>query len=166
MPHRIIHGSIVPPVKKPHEVIARLVSDAGGSYAVAKAMKAPSFQGTLHKFCAGNVAAPTRATAARIARHFGIPAEALYDGHVATKVWLERVEGRPASAIAAPPPLPPRDFSEPRAVSDPEWQVIEDMRTYPKNERDELARQIHARAEEFRAVVREYLATHNGKTKA
>lgn len=164
MPHRIIHGRIVLDVKQPHELVHRLVEDAKGSYAVARAMKAPNFQGTLFKFCAGKVAQPTRETAERIANHFGIPVDAIYDPKVATKVWRERFEDGAKGALSEPPP-PPRDFSEARVVSDPEWQLILDLRAYPKTERDGLANKIHARAEEYRAVVREYLSTHNGKNK-
>ena len=70
----------------PHLLIAALVARAGGSLAVAKAMHKPSFQGTLHKICAGHVANPARASARRIAEHFSIPVDAVYDADVATRV--------------------------------------------------------------------------------
>lgn len=41
---------------EPHELLKRLVDEAGGSLKVAKAMGQASFQGTLHKISHGNVA--------------------------------------------------------------------------------------------------------------
>jgi transcriptional regulator with XRE-family HTH domain len=75
---------------KPHELVARLVREAGGSTAVAKAMGKPNFQGTLHKFCSGNVPEPTHSTAKRIADFFGIPEWAIFDPRQAAAVYEER----------------------------------------------------------------------------
>lgn len=50
----------------------------------------PSFQGTLNKLMNGRVKSPTRATAERVARHFDIPIEAVYDPRVADQVATER----------------------------------------------------------------------------
>lgn len=71
------------------QLIDTLVRNAGGALAVAKAMKAPTFQGTLHKIASGNVTAPSRKSAERIASFFGIPVDALYDDNVATRVHEE-----------------------------------------------------------------------------
>lgn len=92
MPCRIIRSCIVQSVKW-HELIARLVKEAGGSLPVAKAMRAESFQGTLHKIAAGRVEQPSRASAERIANHFRIPVDALYDDAVASSVFAERFGG-------------------------------------------------------------------------
>jgi DNA-binding XRE family transcriptional regulator len=75
---------------KPYQLINKLVEAEGGSLPVAKAMKAPSFQGTLHKFINGHVDSPSRSTAERIARHFRIPVDAVYDEKLAAKIALER----------------------------------------------------------------------------
>lgn len=56
---------------------------------MAKAMKDPSFQGSLHKFCNGRVASPTHASASRIADHFKIPIEAIYNDKIAEKVYRD-----------------------------------------------------------------------------
>lgn len=71
------------------QLIDILVRNAGGALSVAKAMKAPTFQGTLHKIASGNVTAPSRRSAERIASFFGIPVDALYDDNVATRVHEE-----------------------------------------------------------------------------
>jgi hypothetical protein len=84
---------------KPHELIDALVKRAGGSLPVAKAMGAPGFQPTLHKIAAGQVEAPQRSSAERIAKHFGIPVDAVYDERVATRVWKERFEALAANDI-------------------------------------------------------------------
>ena len=72
---------------KAHEFIRWLVSRAGGPLQVSKAMRTPSFQPTLHKICRGLVVSPKRATAERIAAHFKIPVDAVYDDTVATRLY-------------------------------------------------------------------------------
>lgn len=97
---------------KAHQFIAALVEAAGGSNRVALAMRAKTFQGTLHRICQGT-STPTRASAERIAAHFGIPVDAVYDDEVAAQLH-QRLMGAagdalPASAPGAAPvviPLP------------------------------------------------------------
>lgn len=101
MPHRIMRTCIVLRMD-PHRLIARLVQDAGGALPVAKAMGKPTFQGTLHKICAGGVASPKRDSAQRIADHFKIPVDALYDPQVADAVWAARF-GSAAPMTVRPP---------------------------------------------------------------
>lgn len=99
----------------PYELVKALVDRAGGSLPVAKAMNAQGFQPTLHKFISGHVPQPKHSTAARIADHFGIPLDAIYDVQVATE-WYAKLglgEGgstavvriRPQGAGAATSPL-------------------------------------------------------------
>ena len=95
------HSDIV----KAYEFVKWMVQRAGGPLRVAKAMRAPSFQPTLHKICAGHVASPKRASAQRIAAHFGIPVDAVYDDSVATRLY-ERMCGDPAPTPARAPALP------------------------------------------------------------
>lgn len=71
---------------KAHEFIKWLVYRAGGPLPVAKAMRTPGFQPTLHKICAGHVASPKRASAERIAAHFGIPVDAVYNDALAKRL--------------------------------------------------------------------------------
>lgn len=76
---------------KPHELIAALVKATDKSTLhVATEMHRASFQGTLHKFINGDVESPSRATAERIARYFKLPADALYDAQLATRIARER----------------------------------------------------------------------------
>lgn len=96
MPHRIIRCCIVRPMK-PHELIKTLVEKSGGSSAAARAMGDQKFQGTLHKFISGNVPAPARKTAARIADHYDIDVEAIYVERIAT---LEAIR---LGLISSPP---------------------------------------------------------------
>lgn len=86
----------------PHLLIAELVKRAGGSLAVAKAMRKPGFQGTLHKICAGRVTSPSRESALRISKHFAIPLDALYDADVAARVYAQTF----GAQVHEPPPTP------------------------------------------------------------
>jgi hypothetical protein len=76
---------------KPHEFVNALVQQNGGEFAVARAMGKTTFQGTLYKFCKGQVPNPTRPTAERIAQHFLLPVDAIYDEKVASKFAEERL---------------------------------------------------------------------------
>ena len=67
-------------------------------------MRAPSFQPTLHKICAGDVHSPKRASALRIAAHFGIPVDAIYDDGVATRLY-EQMRGEALAPPASAPAL-------------------------------------------------------------
>lgn len=69
-----------------HELIQRLVENAGGESAVCRAMghNGKNFQGTLYKVAHGIVRSPSRATAEKIAAHFKIDVDALYSDAVAT----------------------------------------------------------------------------------
>lgn len=109
MPYRIMLGCIVSAVQ-PYELIHALVEQAGGPLRVAKAMGTPGFQPTLHKYCAGHVRSPKRSTAERIANHFKLPIEALYDAKLAEKLshemhglshWLA-ADHSPAGLIVPP----------------------------------------------------------------
>ena len=62
---------------------------------VARAMRAPGFQPTLHKICTGRVASPKRSSAERIAKHFGIPVDAVYDDALATQLYEDMRGGSP-----------------------------------------------------------------------
>ena len=97
----LAHDATVPGVK-PHELIHELVTRAGGELPVAKAMGQRSFQGTLYKFTHGQVASPDRRTAEKIAKHFALPVDALYDEGVATRIAAERL-GTGAGAASTPP---------------------------------------------------------------
>ena len=96
---------------KAHEFIKWLVYRAGGPLPVAKAMRAPGFQPTLHKICAGHVSSPKRSSAERIAAHFDIPVDAVYDDALARQLHAAmrgHSMSKPgaASAGSAPPAQP------------------------------------------------------------
>lgn len=96
---------------KSYEFIRWLVYRAGGPLPVAKAMRAPGFQPTLHKICAGHVASPKRASAERIAAYFGIPVDAVYDDALARRLYenmcrhstLQPADGFTTAATVARP---------------------------------------------------------------
>lgn len=78
---------------QPHELVQKLFQarkDITSVSALARAIHNQSFQGTLHKFLSGKTASPDQATAARIAKFFGLPIEAIYDAKVATRIAQER----------------------------------------------------------------------------
>lgn len=117
MPCRMMHTCIVGRVK-PYELIRRLVNDAGGPTRVARQMRRPTFQGTLHKIVNGKVRAPERPSAELIADYFKIPVEAVYDGEVAGRVAQERFGKnesplRLAHAAQPPAPAPTADLEVP-----------------------------------------------------
>lgn len=78
---------------EPHELVQRLFEarkDITSVSALARAIHNQGFQGTLHKFLTGRTASPDQKTAARIAKFFGLPIEAIYDARVATRIAQER----------------------------------------------------------------------------
>ena len=87
---------------KPHALIAALVRGTKKPpLQVAREMKNANFQGTLHKFMAGNVASPKRSTAEVIAAYFDLPVDALYDDAVASRIAVERGVTAAAGAASA-----------------------------------------------------------------
>ncbi len=87
---------------QPHTLIALLVTAAGGTAKVARDMRSPSFQGTLHKICSGHVRSPKRESAERIAQFFNIPVDAVYDPAAAQRVAEERQLKLPLQAQEPP----------------------------------------------------------------
>lgn len=76
---------------EPYQLIARLVRDTGlSTMQVARDIDCASFQGTLHKYINGQVPNPTRNTASKIAKHFGLPVDAIYDKAAAERIARER----------------------------------------------------------------------------
>jgi hypothetical protein len=128
---------------KPHELVRRLVGDAGGAWAVAKAMNTPNFQGTLHKICAGNVPEPSRKSADRIAKHFKIPVEAIYEPRVAAQIFVERFGNgaviQPVVQAAAPiqPPEPAAQGAE--AVDAAVNTIVENLLSHTEPRRRLIA---------------------------
>lgn len=101
MPQRIIRPCIFDGVK-PYELFAALMTMEGGSMPLARKMGSVRIQSKLHKFAAGGVANPARATAEVIAKYFKIPVDAIYDEKVATAIAKERnISAIPAGIAAA-----------------------------------------------------------------
>jgi DNA-binding XRE family transcriptional regulator len=155
---------------KPHELVKKLVDKAGGEGPVARAMGMRTFQGTLHKVGAGKVDQPTRATAAKIAKHFKIPIEAIYDEKLATeiagKLWGESrpKDAQPATDLAnAPPPTPAEGFKETMNLSEPESEHIGWIRHLPKDDRDKLFAEVKAVGEKWKKYTAEVLATYRSE---
>ena len=148
----------------PQELVDRLIKATGKSQlAVAKEMDKPGFQGTLHKFVSGTVASPTHETAAKIARYFEIPIEALYQESVASQVAATRglISSPPVHASAHGAPLTaaqdlaayqvPRDEVFP--LSSLERQLLLDLRELLDDDQKSIAQLTHQRAERVRAYV-------------
>lgn len=80
-------------------------------------MGAPTFQGTLYKFSHGQTTSPARRTADRIAKHFKISVEALYDARAAaaeaTRLQLVPDSGTAPDAQTPPQPSQLREPSAP-----------------------------------------------------
>lgn len=85
---------------KTQELIAELVRRGGGELPVAKAMRKPTFQSTLHRLVNGDTTNLRRPTAQRIADHFGLPIETFYSERLAAQA-LEELLGKP---LDSPPP--------------------------------------------------------------
>jgi hypothetical protein len=99
----IISAPIVLRVK-PHELIKALMAAEGvGAYPLAKKLsKTKNLQSQIHRFITGEVNEPARTTAEPLARHFGIPVEAIYSEREASKVARERKIGETARQEAPP----------------------------------------------------------------
>ncbi len=159
MPKRIIRRCIVPNVK-PYKLIHRLVQEAGGSLPVAKAMRKPGFQGTLHKIAAGLVTEPSRTSAERIARHFGIPLEAIYDERIAAQVAAERFGAEDSSAPPEETNIPEVTITDwkpgdpfPRTTGELmvcDEQLLTDLYELLPEEQEALRAELHERAERLR----------------
>lgn len=123
MPHCIIRPCIVLPVKR-HELIDRLVEESGGALPVAKAMGVETFQGTLYRIAKGTTTEPSRESAQRIAKHFNIPIEAMYDDAVAERVYRQKYEeGKVNPAI--PSNEPPRfDVDQPASYRSADHRLL------------------------------------------
>lgn len=107
----------------PHKLVAALVDRDGGALRVAKAMGRPAFQPTLYKVAAGRVASPKRETAERIAKHFGIPVESLYDRRLATRVFDQVFGGHAGGPLPTTHALRLEDshHAEYRVPGPPPW---------------------------------------------
>lgn len=115
---------------KPYELIRALVRGTGKSdRQVAIEMRDSTFQGTLYKFMAGGVASPQRATAERIARHFKLPIDALYDEAIATRVATERgIAAHEPPLVAREAEFYPLGRTPPQRLADDIVQRIEHLR--------------------------------------
>lgn len=72
-------------------------------------------------------------------------------------------ERAPYSAGPVEPPAPPADFSDRRTQTDSEWSILQDLRALPEIDREELRAELHAKAEKYRAYMREVLGRVNVK---
>lgn len=76
---------------KPYQLIAALMAQEGiGALPLAKRIGDAKLQPKIHRFIHGQVASPSIATAAPLAKHYKIPLEAIYDEKAATAVARER----------------------------------------------------------------------------
>jgi transcriptional regulator with XRE-family HTH domain len=64
--------------------------------------------------------------------------------------WLATGEGE---SVPPPPPLPPRDFSDRREVSESDWATLEALNLLPDEDRAELLETIRARASKYAAYL-------------
>lgn len=88
--------------------------------------------------------------------------------------WIESKTGKPVGwmdneisatsvTIALPPKPPPPDFADNLDPSESEWALLQDMRQLPQQEREQVMRELHNRAELFRAYTAEVLAKVKAK---
>lgn len=56
-----------------------------------------------------------------------------------------------AAVLSAPPANPPKDFRDPQVATDSEWQLLQDLKWLPPDERDALWGEIHTRAEKLKS---------------
>jgi hypothetical protein len=52
--------------------------------------------------------------------------------------------------LAGEPPVPPRDFSDRRQVSDSDWQLLQDITILPAEEQAALRDELRVRADKYR----------------
>lgn len=71
--------------------------------------------------------------------------------------WVAGAEhvNRRGTDSTSPPPAPRADFSDRREATESGWSVLEDLAAMPERERAALVADIRARAESYRAYLRE-----------
>lgn len=125
---------------------------------VAKAMGVS--QQAVYAIVAGKTKSATAENNAAAASYFGCD-----------PTWLASGKGTPRWSNAAPhpstgePPAPPANFADRRSATDSDWALLEALKWYPQEEREELIRQITGRAEKLRSYVMEHLGKINGSVK-
>lgn len=87
-----------------------------------------------------------------VSKEGAIAAEALFGCSVQ---WVLTGSVVSSLANADEPALPPVDFADRREASESGWDVLQDLNDMPAREREALMTDIHARAENYRAFMRE-----------
>lgn len=134
--------------------LLRLVNEAGGQAALAERIETnPVYVNQLVRGAPDSRTGRPRqigdAIARRLERTFGKPHGWMDSAHHAAE---------PPAVYRMPAP-PPSDFAEPRVPTDSEWQLLQDLRAMPAEDREALMRDVHAQAEKFRRLVAEHLAS-------
>lgn len=65
-----------------------------------------------------------------------------------------------------PPPPPAVNFADKKTLSESEWALLNDLREVPEVDREQIRRELHEKAERYRAYAREIIGRINGKKKA
>lgn len=65
--------------------------------------------------------------------------------------------------VNGPPVKPSQDFSDPRAPTASEWQMLEDLKFIPPDEREAIMKDLHEKAERNRALVAEVISRSKNK---
>jgi len=113
----------------------------------------------------GTTKSATAANNALAAAYFGCDPNWLATGR-GTPGWSDEPATLIASEAPRPygePPAPPPDFADSMNPSDSEWALLQDIRQLPQQEREQLTRELRARAEIFRAYTAEVLAKVKAK---
>ena len=99
--------------------------------------------------------------AVQIAKALGVSLEQLFaQGATATSATAqEPAAGYGAPSSLALPPAPPPNFADtlPAGVSPTAWALLQDLDALPEDEQAAIRRDVHARAERYRAYAAEVL---------
>lgn len=157
MPHRMICLGTVSTMK-PHQLIAALMLGEGlNPSSLARKIKRPELQPTIHRFVHGKTADPDRSTAEPLAAYFRVPTDAIYSEKVASLIAKER--GLQAVTL----PAPSRKKTVTERTEPPDANGTDDLQL--KEMEAELLTTLRTLSPEKRLALMEF-ARHLGATEA
>lgn len=157
-----------------HELLRLLVERDGGALPSARKMGRKGLQPTLHRFAHRQTRELKRHNAERIAKHFGIDIDALFDKDVAgveaRRLGLEAggqfsiadEPSAPAHTLREPP-APPLNFADRHEVSDSDWATLQAVKVVlDERELDSIRKRAEALMQRANRELAERLAKAKG----
>jgi hypothetical protein len=134
---------------EPRKLLQALMDrDEDNSHSLAVKLRGRPGQPQIHKFLSGVAKEPRRATLEPLAKHYGIPVEALYNDELAAEV-AEQL------GLMTPPVAAPSHAPQPAATDLPAMyrQLIKDLEDLPPPKASKFIDMIHQAAEDAREAA-------------